>query len=177
MEAPCIICTSLYFTNSGHVQETSEQALLWLWCFWSLDRFWKIRPWVRSKMSSITWPWNLIHGNLSMAQIPVFFQTLLLTIDGNHAWKNRSFRVNRAFSQPFHISTVGLCFFQNSRIIILWYVQHVSTLIPPHPQLNLFNSVNNPSYLTPITLWWLNIANWKMAISLVDFPSKNGDFP
>ena len=29
-------------------------------------------------------------------------------------WKNRSFRLNRAFNQSFHISIVGLCFFSHS---------------------------------------------------------------
>ena len=27
------------------------------------------------------------------------------------------------------------------------------------------------------TLWWTNILPWKMAIEIVDFPIKNGDFP
>ena len=28
-----------------------------------------------------------------------------------------------------------------------------------------------------VTLWKFNIANKKMAIEIVDFPIKNGDFP
>ena len=27
------------------------------------------------------------------------------------------------------------------------------------------------------TLWWTNILPWKMAIEIVEFPIKNGDFP
>ena len=27
------------------------------------------------------------------------------------------------------------------------------------------------------TLWWTNSSQWKMAIEIVDFPIKNGDFP
>ena len=33
------------------------------------------------------------------------------------------------------------------------------------------------SELFSFTLWWTNILPWKMAIEIVDFPIKNGDFP
>ena len=31
--------------------------------------------------------------------------------------------------------------------------------------------------IIPITLWWTNVLLLKMAIEIVDFPIKNGDFP
>ena len=50
-------------------------------------------------------------------------------------------------------------------------LQHFRMLI------SLADSLPHGERSKPITLWWTNKKQWKMAIEILDFPMKNGDFP